>query len=116
MNIQKRYGLCRLHCSFTPKEPIFSTHPYLYISIYTAYPKNEINTPAATAEPITPEIFLGKQIEYLHKKNTTGNRQGKCQETANHDADGCPVEECFGSHSSAHRKSQKNGGGIHDAV
>lgn len=61
VNIQKRYGLCRLHCSFTPKEPIFSTHPYLYISIYTVYPKNEINTPAATAEPITPEILLAIQ-------------------------------------------------------
>ena len=25
------------------------------------YPKNEINTPAATAEPITPEILLDMQ-------------------------------------------------------
>ena len=25
------------------------------------YPKNEINTPAATAEPITPEMLLAMQ-------------------------------------------------------
>ena len=35
------------------------THP-LFIS-QLSYPRNEINTPAATAEPMTPEILLDIQ-------------------------------------------------------
>lgn len=33
--------------------------PRLFLE--TAYPRNEINTPAATAEPITPEMLLAMQ-------------------------------------------------------
>lgn len=34
---------------------------FLLIQWGLFYPKNEINTPAATAEPITPEMLLAMQ-------------------------------------------------------
>lgn len=40
------------------------TKPYQSFFIFfllTVYPRNEISTPAATAEPITPEILLDIQ-------------------------------------------------------
>lgn len=48
------------------QKPVFSPQrerkdgPF-YFSEGSFYPKNEINTPAATAEPITPEILLAMQ-------------------------------------------------------
>lgn len=48
------------------RKPVFSLQrqrkdgPF-YFPEGSFYPKNEINTPAATAEPITPEILLAMQ-------------------------------------------------------
>lgn len=36
-------------------------HPFHIIITTNYYPKNEISTPAATAEPITPEMLLDIQ-------------------------------------------------------
>lgn len=43
------------------KKGRFPTAFFDYYSLHLLYPKNEINTPAATAEPITPEILLDIQ-------------------------------------------------------
>lgn len=37
------------------------TGSFFIFFLLTVYPRNEISTPAATAEPITPEILLDIQ-------------------------------------------------------
>lgn len=46
-----------------PVFPLFYQEKYglFYFQKILFYPKNEINTPAATAEPITPDILLAMQ-------------------------------------------------------
>lgn len=39
------------------KDRLLSSRSFSLISIRTLYPKNEISTPAATAEPMTPEML-----------------------------------------------------------
>ena len=52
-----------LHCAvYKQKKPDFNPTSFTLIwMLYLIYPRNEINTPAATAEPITPEILLAIQ-------------------------------------------------------
>ncbi|MCQ4775754.1 hypothetical protein NE634_19060, partial [Lacrimispora saccharolytica] len=48
----------QLYCNkLQQKNPCNSRNPRR-LRIYSPYPRNEISTPAATAEPITPEILL----------------------------------------------------------
>ena len=50
----KKIKKLRMLCKAMPE--------FLYLSpTDQVYPKNEINTPAATADPITPEILLDIQ-------------------------------------------------------
>ena len=37
--------------------------------------------------------WVGEQIENLNEEDTSGNRQGECQETADYDTDCCQVQE-----------------------
>ena len=39
------------------KDRLLSSRSFSLISLRTLYPKNEISTPAATAEPMTPEML-----------------------------------------------------------
>ena len=51
-------------CTLEMENPVIGFEPitgFLIVVFITLYPKNEINTPAATAEPITPEILLAMQ-------------------------------------------------------
>ena len=45
----------------TKKAATITCDSFTYFYKKTDYPKNEIRTPAATAEPITPEILLAMQ-------------------------------------------------------
>ena len=39
------------------------------------------------------DFLLSEQIENLNEEDTSGDRQGECQETADYDADRCQVQE-----------------------
>ena len=39
------------------KDRLLSSRSFSLISLRTLYPKNEMSTPAATAEPMTPEML-----------------------------------------------------------
>ena len=45
----------------TKKAATITCDSFTYFYKKTDYPKNEIRTPAATAEPITPEMLLAMQ-------------------------------------------------------
>ena len=62
------------------------------------------------------DLLLCKEIEYLDKQDTAGNRQCKCQETADHDTDGCPVQESISRHGCTDRNAQEDRCCIHNAV
>lgn len=64
--MRKKKPVWQIKAGRTNKMPVFSPvmgrkdgHSYYLNDSF--YPKNEINTPAATAEPITPEILLAMQ-------------------------------------------------------
>lgn len=64
--MRKKKPLWQTKADQKGKNPVFSPgkrdkrQGFLFLED-SFYPKNEINTPAATAEPITPEILLAMQ-------------------------------------------------------